>query len=260
MLENSYSAYLLSLELSLFELFGLGLIVFIAAIVRGYAGFGFSAIVVAAASLYLPTREVVPIVLMLEILASLQMLRGIWRDINWRLVASILLSSVVFIPVGQYALLHSPVELMRLIAALLLFLAVWLNIKGFRFGLENSTVSWVSIGVVSGFMNGMLAMGGLWIMILLVSTGIKAVVLRASLVALFFLTDTYAIVVGAEQGLITQLSFNRMLWLLPALLLGVLIGARKFSGSRDISYKRFALGLLASLSVLLMLKSIALIL
>ena len=70
--------------LSLF--LSLSLIILFAAIIRGCAGFGFSAIVVAAESLFLPTREVVPLVLvlvlvlLLEVVASLQMAKQDVRE------------------------------------------------------------------------------------------------------------------------------------------------------------------------------------
>lgn len=68
------------------EMFAVSIIVLAASVIRGYAGFGFSAIVVAGASLFLPTREVVPLVLLLEIIASLQMATQVWRHVNWRMV------------------------------------------------------------------------------------------------------------------------------------------------------------------------------
>lgn len=59
-------------------------VVFAAGIVRGFAGFGFSALCVAGLSLFLPPAQVVPPVFMLEVLASVTLLRGALRDVDWR--------------------------------------------------------------------------------------------------------------------------------------------------------------------------------
>ena len=59
-------------------------IIFLAAIVRGYSGFGFSLLAITALSLLLPPAEIVPSIFLLEIAASLHLLPGIWRDIHWR--------------------------------------------------------------------------------------------------------------------------------------------------------------------------------
>jgi uncharacterized membrane protein YfcA len=88
-----------SIELSLAHGLLLSLIVFFAAIIRGYAGFGFS--VVAGASLFMPTKEVVPLVLVMEILASLQRAQNIWSGINWRLLLWIMVGSLIFVPLGR---------------------------------------------------------------------------------------------------------------------------------------------------------------
>ena len=233
----------------------LSLIILIAAVIRGYAGFGFSAIVVAAGSLFLPTREVVPLVLLLEVIASLQMARHVWHDIDRRLVLSILAGSVLFIPLGQHLLLWVPVDSMRILAALLLLSAVVLTVLGRPIPVSNTPRGWVLVGTVSGLMNGLLAMGGMWAMILLLGSGIGAATLRASLVALFFTTDAYAIMTGLGQGLITGDILLRALWVLPALFLGVWLGSRKFEGSDAKTYRGVVLMVLAVLALLLLIKA-----
>ena len=44
--------------------------VFIAALVRGYSGFGLSALIVTSLALVIPPAEVVPLAMLLEVLAS----------------------------------------------------------------------------------------------------------------------------------------------------------------------------------------------
>ena len=242
--------------LSLNEMLGLSIIVLTASVIRGYAGFGFSAIVVAGASLFLPTREVVPFVLLLEIVASLQMATQILQHVNWRMVLSILAASVLFIPLGQYVLLWVRVEPMRVIAAILMLAAVVLTATGRPLPVKNETKGWFLIGTVSGFMTGLLAIGGMWLMIFLLGSGIKVATVRASLVALFFATDSYAVLIGTAQGLINSNILVRSIWALPALFLGVWIGSRKFESSNADTYKKVVLWVLAALAVMLLLKAL----
>lgn len=242
--------------LSFNELSGLSAFILVASVIRGYAGFGFSAIVVAGASLFLPTREVVPLVLLLEVVASLQMAAKIWRFVNWRMVFSILAGSVLFIPIGQYVLLWVAVEPMRIIAAILLLVAVAMTAMGRSYPIKADPKGWFFIGTISGFMNGLLAMGGMWIMIFLLGSGIKVATLRASLVALFFATDCYAIIAGSGQGLINSTILVRFIWALPPLFIGVWIGSRKFEGSETKTYKKVVLFVLTSLAVLLLIKTL----
>ena len=234
----------------------LSLIILIAAIIRGYAGFGFSAIVVAAGSLFMPTREVVPLVLLLEIAASLQMARQVWPDVHWKLVLSILGGSMLFIPLGQFILLWVAVEPMRVTAAILLLSAVVLTATGKSIPVRYAPGGWFLVGTVSGLMNGMLAMGGMWAMTLLISSGVKVATLRASMVALFFSTDVYAVLTGAGQGLVNSSILLRFFWVLPALFAGVWLGSRKFEGSDAKTYRSVVLVVLAVLAVLLLFKAL----
>lgn len=243
--------------LSGYEMFVASSIVLVASVIRGYAGFGFSAIVVAAASLSLPTREVVPMVLLLEIIASLQMATQVWRHVKWRMVLSILAASMVFIPLGQFVLLCVEIELMRGIAAILLLAAVVLTAKGRFFTVKNDLKGCFLIGIVSGFMNGLLAMGGMWTMLFMLASGARIATVRASLVALLFFTDFYAVLAGAGQKLVNSIVLVRFIWALPALVVGVWIGSRKFESSNAETYKKVVLRVLATLAVLLLLKAIS---
>ena len=76
------------------------LTVFGAGFVRGYTGFGFSALVVATHSLVLPLAQVVPSAFLMEIAASLHMLPLVWRKITWRKVATLGVGAVLGMPVG----------------------------------------------------------------------------------------------------------------------------------------------------------------
>ncbi len=242
--------------LNTIEFLALSAIVLVASVIRGYAGFGFSAIVVAASSLFLPTHEVVPLVLLLEVTASLQMARQVWRDINWRMVLFILAGSFLFIPPGQYLLLWLPIEPMRGIAALLLLTAVILTAAGKTVPIKNQPGGWFVIGTISGFMNGLLAMGGMWAIIFLLGSGIRVAAIRASLVALFFATDSYAVMTGAGQGLVGRVVLVRFIWVVPALLFGVWAGSRTFDADNSRRYKNVVLTVLAILAVILFCRAI----
>ena len=69
-------------------------LVFLAAIVRGYSGFGFSLLAITSLSLIFPPAQVIPAIFMLEIAASLHMLPAIWRDVHWRSLSILLMGTV----------------------------------------------------------------------------------------------------------------------------------------------------------------------
>jgi len=73
-------------QLSLVEIYFIIFIVFIASIIRGFNGFGFSATCISGFSFILPAIEIVPIILILEVIISIFMIPYIWNKIDWNFV------------------------------------------------------------------------------------------------------------------------------------------------------------------------------
>ena len=65
-------------QLSLVEIYFVIFTVFIASIIRGFNGFGFSATCISGFSFILPAIEIVPIILILEVIISIF---GIWLEL-----------------------------------------------------------------------------------------------------------------------------------------------------------------------------------
>ena len=79
-------------ELSLLGTAWMAAAIVVAAFIRGYSGFGYSAMVIAASSLVMNPLNMVAVVVILETAMSLQAARGIAQDVDWRRVWLLLLS------------------------------------------------------------------------------------------------------------------------------------------------------------------------
>ena len=77
-------------------------IVFIASIIRGFNGFGFSATCISGFSFIIPAIEIVPIILILEVFISIFMIPYIWNKIDWNFVFKLLIGIAIGSPVGLY--------------------------------------------------------------------------------------------------------------------------------------------------------------
>ncbi len=87
--------------------------VFAGAFVRGYSGFGSSLIWAASLTLVLPPAAVVPVILMLEVAASLRLLPGVWREVAWRSLWRLLIGAWAAMPAGLYFLANLPTAAMQ---------------------------------------------------------------------------------------------------------------------------------------------------
>jgi hypothetical protein len=54
------------------------------AFIKGYTGFGASMVWVTSLALVLPPLQVVPMVLLFEVVTSIGLLRHVWREVEWR--------------------------------------------------------------------------------------------------------------------------------------------------------------------------------
>ena len=92
--------YLQIIELDLVEFIFLASVILLASFVRGFSGFGFSASSVSLLSFIIPPKEIVPIILLLEIVASFFMIPSIWNKINWKFVTYLMVGVVFGTPLG----------------------------------------------------------------------------------------------------------------------------------------------------------------
>ena len=83
--------FLTYFDFSLSEFLLILFIVFIASIIRGFNGFGFSATCISGFSFILPAIQIVPIILILEVFISIFMIPYIWNKIDWNFVFKLLI-------------------------------------------------------------------------------------------------------------------------------------------------------------------------
>jgi uncharacterized membrane protein YfcA len=225
------------------------LALFGASIVRGYSGFGFSMLAISSMTLVLPPAEVVPIVLLLEILASIHMLPGVWRQIDWRSLVPLMVGNAIGTPVGIYLLVSLSQQPLRIGISLLVIAAAVLLWRGFALATMPGPAATTTIGVSAGVLNGSIGIGGPPVVLFYLSSPAGAAMTRASLVAYFFGTDTVTLAMMATQGLFTWDVIARTAALLPILIGGIVIGSRRFIKTEPTTFRRFTLIVLISLSI-----------
>lgn len=232
------------------------LCVFLAAIVRGYSGFGFSLLAITALSLVLPPAVIVPSIFVMEVVASLHLLPGIWRDVHWRSLAPLTLGCLLATPFGVYLLANVPAAPMQIAMAGFVLLATFLLWKGFALKTMPGPIASTAAGAASGFANGAFGIGGPPVVLFYFASPAGNIAGRASLIAFFLATDVIGLAFQMREGLVTQDTFIRALTFLPPLFLGIWLGARSFKGADPAVFRRYVLMILAILAVISAIKGI----
>jgi len=231
-------------------------IVLVAGYIRGYSGFGSGMFAVLGLSLLFSPSQIIPVILILEVVASGYLLPSVWRIIDWSSLGWLFFGAALGAPLGSYLLAIIPPKPMRATIAFIVIVLVVLFNKGLRIQYLFNKAGTVAIGLISGILNGGAAIGGPPVILFFFSSPTQVAVSRASLIGFFFGTDFYAVIMCATQGLIGLNTFKLAGILLPSLLIGLAIGKSSFVRTDPGVFRRRVLQLLLALSLAALFRAI----
>ena len=232
------------------ELLYVVLAVLLASLVRGYSGFGLSALVIASVAPVLPPAELVPVAMMLEVAATLVLLRQVWREVDRPLAGRLLLGAALGTPFGVAALARLPIDATRIGISLVVLAASILLWRGLRVSLKTRGGTAIGAGVLSGLVNGATGVGGLVIVLFFLSVSMRAAATRATMMIYLLLLGLYGVIVAQMEGLVTGDTWTRAALLCLPMAAGAAFGHRRFVQAEPESFRRFALVLLMVLALL----------
>jgi uncharacterized membrane protein YfcA len=237
-------------QLTLVEIYFVLFIVFVASVIRGFNGFGFSATCISGFSFILPAIEIVPIILILEVLISIFMAPYVWKKIDWNLVFIVLIGIIVGSPIGLFLLKYLSPETTHLYVCIIIIFFSILLMKGYSNKNIFNYRSKIFTGIISGTLNGLTTLGGMPVALFLLVTSIQPAVIRGSLAALFFLTDIYAFALSFLAGIVDMTTIYRSIPLIIILPIGVFIGDKFFVKSKEALYRKVVFYFLIIISII----------
>jgi hypothetical protein len=231
-------------------------IIFLAAIVRGYSGFGFSLLAITALSLTYGPIEIIPSIFLLEIAASIHLLPSLWRDIHWRLLIPLIIGTSLGTPIGLMFLTSIPAAPMQIALGLFVLVVACLLWIGFALKTMPGNIVSTSAGPAAGVANGAFGIGGPPVILFYFASPAGNIVGRATLVTYFLLTDAIGLVFLSRENLVTTDILLRTLTFLPVLIAGVWLGARSFKNADPVIFRKWELAILVVLAVITAAKGI----
>jgi uncharacterized protein len=223
--------------------------ILVSAFVRGYSGFGYSAMVITASGLVTNPLNFVAVVVLLEFAMSVQAWKGAAVSVDWRRVWYLVGGAVVGLPLGLWALTAISENAARAVIAGYVLLMCGVLLAGWRMRTEVTGPGNAAMGVVSGIANAP-GMAGLPVVAFFAAQPMSPAVFRATLIAYFPILDLYSGPVYWYYGLVTWDTLWASLLALPLTVLGNWLGGRHFFGTDPQDFRRFAIVLLAGLAAL----------
>ncbi|KZM41010.1 hypothetical protein OA92_15685 [Marinomonas sp. SBI22] len=227
--------------------FAIGLI-FIAAFIRGYTGFGFAAIAISGLSLIWPIQVSVPVILTLDLISSVGLISTAWHHAHKPLLKHLSLGAVVGIPIGLMILIKVPDPVLKFALSLTILCMIASLIYSSSITLPLSSRLTSGVGCISGGFSAAASIGGLPVVCYLLMTGFSASIQRATLVIFLTASDVISVGLMAFNDILTVSLISPILWLLVPSLIGVQVGQWFFTRKPPQSFRPIALPILITLS------------
>lgn len=231
------------------------LTIFVAGFVRGYSGFGFSAMTIAASALVTNPLHFVTIVVIWEMVMTAQVLPHIGREIDWRRILYLMTGAAVGLPLGLWALTSISEDGARAVISGYVLVMCLVLMRGWHLKGEVGAKAHLAAGLASGLANAP-GMGGLPVAAFFAAQTMAPAVFRATLVAYFPILDLYSAPIYWLHGMVTWETIKVSLIGLPLVVFANWLGSRHFLKTDPQDFRRFAILLLAGLAALGLLKAV----
>ncbi|MCG7623966.1 TSUP family transporter [Epibacterium sp. Ofav1-8] len=247
------TALVLPFDLSLAQGAFLAAALFCAAVIRGYSGFGFSAIFIVLAAQITNPLPLIPVVFSCEIAMIAFQAKGIRPHVDWSRAGALLFgAALAVIPAVAIMARLDPGQARIAVSALILVLSLLL-LSGWQLKRPIGRLGHGGVGIIAGTANAA-GVGGLPTAAFLSAQALSPAAFRATMIVFLTGIDLMALPTMSAHGLVTGETVTGALMAFPILGAGVWLGGRGFASADPVRFRRKVVMLLATLAMLNILK------
>jgi uncharacterized membrane protein YfcA len=223
---------------------------FVAALARGFSGFGSALIFVPLASAAVGPRVAAPLLLIVDGILTLGLIPNAWRLADRREVGVMTLGAIAGVPLGTWLLASIDPTIIRWAIVVLAALMLAVLMSGWRYQGKPTTMTTVAVGGLAGVSSGAAQMGGPPIVAYWLGGTIAANTVRANTILYFALSTVITLIAYLAVGLLTKSILVLAVATGPAYGLGLLVGAQLFGFASDTTFRRTCYALISAAIVL----------
>jgi len=219
------------------------IVTFVAAVVTGAIGYGFSSLTVPIALLFFPNKILNPALVAVAIILNGYVLAVNRKSLPsvWRRVLPVLLGLVPGIVAGSFVLKSLNPEWLKFITYLTLLPMILLQAGGFRWPIKSEHAVGLPVGAGVGALYSVTTISGPPMALLFNSQGLVQQEFRAAMALLRVTEAVLAIIAYYFLGLLDAEGMQLAGWILPSVLLGVPIGTFLIRRIEAETFRRFCM-------------------
>jgi len=225
------------------------LVAFFAGLIRGFAGFGGPATLLAIMTWFLTPVQVIAKVLIIECIAATFLVWRVRREIDWRICLTLTLPTLLSMPIGHWLLTHTEPEPMRRLISFAILLSCILMLTQWRYRTRLSRPYLIALGLVCGVI-----IGATYIALILVAAILMGPYDRNESRTLFlfwgFSVAVWYVVLSVISGQTDLQSVTSAMPTAVTYFIGTWIGSNWFGRTNEAGYRRYTLILLAALALI----------
>lgn len=203
----------------------LGLLaIFLASLTQGFVGFGFSQVAIPIMALFMPTKSIIPLLLILGSLLNIIILLDNKKHVELKKIIILMITGTLGIPIGAYLLKILDAGIIKIFIGSMIIFSSATILSGKKIRIDREKLATIPIGFLSGILNGSITMSGPPIIIFFSNQGLSKDSFRANLVAYFLWLNIATIPVFVAGRLLELTDLRKSLILSPALFAGTIVG------------------------------------
>jgi uncharacterized membrane protein YfcA len=216
----------------------------VAGVMRGYSGFGTAVILAPVYSLLWGPRAGVPVMLLMELVVSVQLLPSAMKEADRRVVLPLGGAAALATPLGAWILFTVDGEVLRRFIGGFVLVFGLLLMSGWRYHGSRPLGLNIAIGTIAGLLKGSTGISGPPVILYLLAGLEEAKRHRANLIMFFATIAIVSVIVPVLGGLVDLTVLVRLAVVLPVMAVTVPLGARLFHVVPVRLYRPFAMGVL----------------
>jgi uncharacterized membrane protein YfcA len=218
---------------------------FVAGLARGFSGFGSALIFIPLASSIISAKLASPLLLVIDFIAAAPLIPNGWRHADRRDVGTMLLGTIIGVPIGTWALTQIDALAVRWMIVALIVPMLALLISGWRYRGTPTAALTATVGALAGFFNGVAQVGGPPIVLYWLRDATAARVVRANIITFFAASSVLTTISYLIGGVLTTAVVGLAVLTGPAFGIGLWLGSHMFGLASEETFRRICYALIA---------------
>jgi uncharacterized protein len=218
---------------------------FVAGLARGFSGFGSALIFMPLASSMIGAKLASPLLLVIDFIAAAPLIPNGWRHADRRDVGTMLIGTLVGVPIGTWALTRMDALAVRWMIVALIVPMLALLMSGWRYRGTPTAAVTAAVGALAGFFNGVAQVGGPPIVLYWLRDAIAARVVRANIILFFAISSVFTTISYLIGGVLTTAVVGLAVLTGPAFGIGLWLGSQMFGFASEETFRRACYALIA---------------